>query len=424
MTDSGSEVSDVGYSEVMKIFASEDEIDASFSGFSRDESTSSRQIKKSETEKHVEPRDGNNGDEQASTSQVKTGGKGPGQNKKGKAPLKRKNSQPEDKPPKKKSKKQRTVDAVSDTLKTLFAELTSKITVPQPVVAEPHVVDNIDNSFDGPSTSGENFHNMFSECEANEIAEGDNDDFDFEMPKNIFEDEEKFSEEVSSSISKMIERITKNKSDVTSLIKKDDNKIPANCKGLCPPVVNPEIWQNLDRRTRTQDLLLQSIQRLIGLGIVPLIRIGVLLKNKNCNLSELRELVQRSVTILSNAMFEASIKRRIMLKPRIDRRFHQLTNRNEPVGSNLFGDDVSRRLKEINEAHKMNRSLSSKNYQGQLGQGQGRYTLNSNRYYNRGASANRGGAYSNLYMHTAARTRPYNRLLPKGCRQQAFQKKF
>ena len=43
----------------------------------------------------------------------------------------------------------------------------------------------------------------------------------------------------------MFEKITKNK--FSGLLQNKDNKIPINCKVLCPPVVNTKIWQNLDK---------------------------------------------------------------------------------------------------------------------------------------------------------------------------------
>lgn len=65
------------------------------------------------------------------------------------------------------------------------------------------------------------------------------------------------------------------------------------------------------------------------------------------------------MAILSNTHFELSIKRRMSLKSHIDRKYHQLCNRNEDVGSNLFGDDVGKRLKDINEINKINKNITS-----------------------------------------------------------------
>lgn len=107
----------------------------------------------------------------------------------------------------------------------------------------------------------------------------------------------------------------------------------------------------------------------------------------------------------------------MMLRPLIDRRFHQLINRNEPVGTNLFGDDVSKRLRDINDAHKLNRNLTSKNFRGSTNQ-------RFNRRFFRGNLTPvtvRGTNLSSNTM-TSARTNPLR--FPRGCRQQAFQKRF
>ena len=107
----------------------------------------------------------------------------------------------------------------------------------------------------------------------------------------------------------------------------------------------------------------QSVQKILGLGIVPLIRMAVLLRSKSVNISELRSHLTNSISILCNAFFELSIRRRILLKSVIDKRYHLLCNKNEPVGRNLFGDEICKRLIDINEAHKINKSVAPKNSQ-------------------------------------------------------------
>lgn len=424
MSDSDSEASyNSGSNEVMKIFASDDDLDTNFSGFSPQGECSKNESRTAEKTR----------DERSEQSDKrgaeKTTGKGPGLNKKGKAPMKRGNvdQNNNENAPKKRAKRQKTVDAVTDVMKSMFTELSNNICAALTARSESRNarVDCDQTTEENlPSTSRQGMSidhdndtvtsvNFFSDDD--DILLDDDEDFDFEIPK-IFEDDEKFGSEALASIASMIEKICKNKSDVSALIKSEDNKIPSNCKGLAPPSVNAEIWQYLDRRSRQQDLMSQNVQRLIGLGIVPLIRMAESLKNKNVNIKTLRDLVTRAMTILTNAMFEASIRRRVMLKPVIDRKFHQLINRNEPVGTNLFGDDVSKRLRDINEATKLNRSMAPKNFRG----------LSNHRYngrYTRPYTPSRGGNYLNL---GSARTRPFNRGIPKNCRQQQaqYQKKF
>jgi len=62
-----------------------------------------------------------------------------------------------------------------------------------------------------------------------------------------------------------------------------------------------------------------------------------------------------------------SYARKMILKPHLEPKYHLLYNRNEDIGLNLFGDDVAKRIKEINETHKLQgymcrKPAGSKNY--------------------------------------------------------------
>ena len=72
----------------------------------------------------------------------------------------------------------------------------------------------------------------------------------------------------------------------------------------------------------------------------------------------MRDLVSKAIAILCNTHFEFSIKRRMSLKPHIDRKFHQMCNRKAKIGVNLFGDDIGKRLKDINEINKINKNIT------------------------------------------------------------------
>ncbi|CAC5403420.1 unnamed protein product [Mytilus coruscus] len=406
----------VSNSEVMKLFASEDEVDNSFSGFSSPAKSLNGKIsKKSETYKSSKPeatiiKDG----AVASTSK----GKGPGENKKGKAPLKRKSDTDISAKTSKKSKlskRKQELSDFSDSMRSMFTELTSNLLAALPFtsshVAGEQNVQSTSTSADNISNSTEPVQMIFSDNESDN-SEGSTHhnldhsdqlgDIEFELP-NIFEDSERYGEEVEASVSNIVETVIRKKADVASLVKKEDNKIPSNCKGLNPPAVNAEIWQNLDRKARSQDIMFQTVQRLMGLGIVPILRIAQMLKTKSFDQTICRELVSRAIAILCNAFFEMSVRRRMLLRPAIDRRFNQLINRSEPVGeNNLFGDDISKRLRDINDADRLNRNLSnSKNFEHQGS-------------YGRAGRSFRGTNRGSL------RANPYQRF-PRNCRQQAFQ---
>ncbi|CAC5382527.1 unnamed protein product [Mytilus coruscus] len=276
--------------------------------------------------------------------------KGPGENKMGKAPLKRKScTDLQSKTPSKTSKHSKRKQELADfshTRKSMFTELTSNLMA---AFTSSHVQG--EQNINIPSTSADNISNstepvqmIFSDNDdPNEsdnsegIAQHNLGDIEFELP-NIIRDSERYGEEDEASVSNIVETVIRKKADVASLVKKENHKIPSNCKGLNPPAVYTEIWQNLDRKARLQDLMFQTVQRLMGLGIVPILRIAQMLKTKSFDQTNCRELVSRAIAILCNAFFEMSVSRHMLLiRPAFDRSFNQLINRSEPVGeNNLF----------------------------------------------------------------------------------------
>ncbi|CAC5387732.1 unnamed protein product [Mytilus coruscus] len=170
-----------------------------------------------------------------------------------------------------------------------------------------------------------------------EVSSDENNEFDYELPR-IFEGDERFGEEVCESISKVCDNICKKKTDVSTMV--NDLKVPSNCKSLVVPPVNPEIWQFLYRKTKSSDLGLQNLQRLLAYGMIPVITLAGILKTKKPDIRLMREAVSKAMTVLCNTHFELSVKRKLMLKPYIDRKFHQLCNKNKKLVPISLGEVI------------------------------------------------------------------------------------
>ena len=85
----------------------------------------------------------------------------------------------------------------------------------------------------------------------------------------------------------------------------------------------------------------------------------------------------------------------MLLKPHLDGKYHQLCTRNEPVGDNLFGDDISKRVKDISDAKKIRgavfpQSAVPKNLNGYTNRGQPRGRGYINPRYSRGYRGRQG----------------------------------
>lgn len=221
-----------------------------------------------------------------------------------------------------------------------------------------HVESDGNVNENGSGSDCNNDFNIFSDHDSGDEDKDELDEYIYEMPR-VFEDDDKFDDEVSTSIANVVQSLCKKKADIANVAK--DNKIPVNCKGLVSPPVNIEIWQFLDRRAKTEDLTSQNVQKHIASGIAAVIKVAHQLRNKNFDLDKTRKALSDAITLLCSAHFEMSIKRRMSLRPHIEKKYVQLCNRNEPVGEKfLFGDDISKRLNDINTVFKINRNISSK----------------------------------------------------------------
>ena len=405
MSDSNSDSEDKRY-DVMQLFASDNEED--FSGFSNPSSNHDEQSHKKKIPSVVViPDSGKQNSSKSCTSEVnkpstsRGPGKGPGKNRKGKAPAKRKNDvEIETSRPKKSKQDETEFNRLYNMLEQLLDSQNNNLAQSNaPQSFEPEVPEE-GEGFDIESVNFDDFDIFGNDVDANnnnmnEAAVAEDIAFEYDLPK-IFEDDEKYGAETTKSVASLIGAVVKKKSNVNDLVK--ENKVPINCKGLFPPRVNPEIWGFLQRIAKSDDLLFQGIQKVLGLGIVPVIRLAEMLaKNDPIDKNAMRDNVSKALSVLCSAFFELSYARRMLLKPHMDAKYHQLCTKNLETSEFLFGDDISKRVKDISDAHKLKGAVSgmsgnlggSKNYPN-LGLGSG-YRGNRGKRYPRGYRGGRSG---------------------------------
>lgn len=86
-------------------------------------------------------------------------------------------------------------------------------------------------------------------------------------------------------------------------------------------------------------------QKLLGHGIVPIIRMAEELKNMSPDSKKVKKYILDSLTVLMNVFFEILVNRRLFMKPFICKRNHQLCNRTENIRENKLFEDVGKDLK-------------------------------------------------------------------------------
>lgn len=104
--------------------------------------------------------------------------------------------------------------------------------------------------------------------------------------------------------------------------------------------------------------MLYKNQKLVTKAMLPLIQImDKCLKQDND--SDIFDLACDSFQLLAYAHRDTSNIRRHMLKPVVSKPYRKLCTPSTPVTENLFGDDLHKQIKDLNETKKFTHTLSS-----------------------------------------------------------------
>ena len=137
---------------------------------------------------------------------------------------------------------------------------------------------------------------------------------------------------------------------------------PENCKFLCTTTIDEEVWDLLPRRSRTVDLAFQKVQELLVQGLSSLsILEDQLVKDlqtgKPTNVRQVLDQVMDSIALVANANYKLNMKRRELIKPDLNPPFTRLCKEDIKPSSKLFGDELSKHLKDMAEAKKAGRQM-------------------------------------------------------------------
>ena len=176
---------------------------------------------------------------------------------------------------------------------------------------------------------------------------------------SVFEEKESFGSAVADVIAQRVNDAC-SKKPLESKFKElqDKYKTPQNCKFLCVPKVNLELWHDLPRHTKSKDLGIQEVQKNIVKSAQPLVQLfdSVLVaqnQRKMLQPSEILPVIGDAITFLGHASFLASLKRREFLKPDIAVAYQFVCSKSNPVTTVLFGDELPKHIKDIGEVNKI-----------------------------------------------------------------------
>ena len=147
---------------------------------------------------------------------------------------------------------------------------------------------------------------------------------------------------------------------------KEAFKRPENCPALSVPTINPNLWAKLPKESKEHDKRLQNAQSLLAKGLTGVVQIKETLFLFNSHPDQFSRLFPKlfaeldsCVALLGNAFLESSYRRRDLLKPAINPRFHSLCGSKTPITNFLFGDNVLESAKSIQSSQKMTRNFAS-----------------------------------------------------------------
>ncbi|XP_074612864.1 uncharacterized protein LOC141870297 [Acropora palmata] len=188
---------------------------------------------------------------------------------------------------------------------------------------------------------------------------------EFKLP-SVFEETDSFGPEVAEVIAERVNDAC-SKRAMESKLKDlyEKYKTPANCKYLCVPKVNLELWHDFSKEPKSKDLGLQELQKGIVKASQPIIQLfdSALKARKDKSSMDpnvLLPLLTDAVTFLGHASFLTSLKRREFLKPEIAKPYQSVCNRSNAITTFLFGDELPKHIKEIGEVNKISRKVSGR----------------------------------------------------------------
>ena len=119
---------------------------------------------------------------------------------------------------------------------------------------------------------------------------------------------------------------------------------PANCPLMDAPQVNQSIWDRASTTTRSRDLKLQRVQKALTKGLTAFVH--------TLDPSSMNENQQDALALLCTANFELNLLRRDLIKPDMNREFTHLCKPSNPVTKQLFGDELGKKVKDLQEQRK------------------------------------------------------------------------
>ena len=147
------------------------------------------------------------------------------------------------------------------------------------------------------------------------------------------------------------------------LTKDENTGRPENCEGLCVVQTNQSVWDIIGPVARINDKKMQCIETSVIKGATILAKVVDKMAKmedsiENEGFSALIDECNDVLALLGHSNKQINLARKDFLKPAINRDYSYLCNHRIPFTRLLFGDDVSKSAKEIEDTSKLSNRLT------------------------------------------------------------------
>ena len=93
----------------------------------------------------------------------------------------------------------------------------------------------------------------------------------------------------------------------------------------------------MERKCQSQDRGIAETQNLLAMAMIPIINLAETFKTQFSSNPEARTLLSDALTLVGQAQFHLSVRRRYMIRPVLKKKYHSLCNISMPTTTQLFG---------------------------------------------------------------------------------------
>lgn len=176
--------------------------------------------------------------------------------------------------------------------------------------------------------------------------------------------------EIAKTVNKGLSTSVEHKSEkIKKLMDKYDR--PENCEFIDVPKVAKSIWTSKQtaKEVKESDKSLQRTQSYLTKGLIPLVQI--MNKTLNAETEEAEEIFDMALDafkLLAHSHRDLSSQRKRLLMPAISGKFRSLCGDSTPITpTQLFGEDLTQQIKDIEERSKIENKLSYGKWKGSKG---------------------------------------------------------